>query len=130
MHELRVGGQVWKLAHTDTPGYTAQEKLQTEISKVVQSVRTDYQAALSQEQTMSAALDQQKGEALSMNRKAIDYSVLERDVQSSKQMYESLLQRAKETGISGELKTSNIRVVDVVNTADAAHCIVWNSKPG
>ena len=47
-----------------------------------------------------------------MNRKGIEYSVLERDVQSSKQIYESLLQRAKETGVSGELKTSNIRVVD------------------
>ena len=47
-----------------------------------------------------------------MNRKAIDYSVLERDVQSSKQLYDSLLQRAKETGVSTELKTSNIRVVD------------------
>jgi len=47
-----------------------------------------------------------------MNRKAIDYGVLERDVQSSKQVYESLLQRAKETGVSRELKSSNIRVVD------------------
>ena len=35
-----------------------------------------------------------------MNRKGIDYSVLEREVQSSKQLYESLMQRAKETGIS------------------------------
>jgi capsular exopolysaccharide synthesis family protein len=47
-----------------------------------------------------------------MNRKAIDYGVLERDVESSKQIYQSLLQRAKETGVSGELKTSNIRIVD------------------
>jgi succinoglycan biosynthesis transport protein ExoP len=47
-----------------------------------------------------------------MNRKAIEYSVLDRDVQSNKQLYESLLQRAKETGISSELRTSNIRVVD------------------
>ena len=29
-----------------------------------------------------------------------------------KQLYQNLLQRAKETGVSGELKTSNIRVVD------------------
>jgi hypothetical protein len=47
-----------------------------------------------------------------MNRKGIEYSVLERDVQSSKQLYESLLQRAKETGVSSELKNSNIRVID------------------
>src|SRR3954466_8627353 len=47
-----------------------------------------------------------------MNRKAIDYGVLDREVESSKQIYNSLLQRAKETGVSGELKSSNIRVVD------------------
>ena len=64
-----------------------------------------------------ARSNQQKGEALAMNRKAIDYGVLERDVQSSTQIYDSLLQRAKETGVSGELKTSNIRVVDAAETA-------------
>jgi len=90
----------------------AQAKLDTEIAKVVQSVRNEYQAALAKENSLNSALDQQKSEAQSMNRKAIDYGVLERDVQSSKQIYESLLQRAKETGVSSELKTSNIRVVD------------------
>jgi capsular exopolysaccharide synthesis family protein len=91
---------------------SSQMKLEGEIAKVVQGVRTEYQAALAQERSLAAALDAQKGEALSMNRKAIDYGVLERDVESSKQIYQSLLQRAKETGVSGALKTSNIRVVD------------------
>lgn len=90
----------------------AQAKLDGEIAKVVQSVRNEYLAAVAKENSLTRALEQQKSEALAMNRKAIDYNVLERDVQSSKQIYESLLQRAKETGVSGELKTSNIRVVD------------------
>ena len=90
----------------------AQTKLEGEIAKVVQSVRNEYQAALAKENSLIAALNQQKAEAQAMNRKAIDYGVLERDVQSTKQLYESLLQRAKETGVSTELKTSNIRVVD------------------
>jgi succinoglycan biosynthesis transport protein ExoP len=91
----------------------SQTKLNAEIAKVVQSVRTEYQSALSQENSLTVALNQQKAEALSMNRKAIDYGVLERDVDSNKQLYNNLLQRAKETGVAGELKTSNIRVVDV-----------------
>jgi capsular exopolysaccharide synthesis family protein len=90
----------------------AQARLDSEIAKVVQSVRNEYQATLAKENSLIGALNQQKAEALTMNRKAIDYSVLERDVQSSKQIYESLLQRAKETGISTALKTSNIRIVD------------------
>jgi polysaccharide biosynthesis transport protein len=50
------------------------------------------------EQPDGGALNQQKAEAQAMNRKAIDYGVLERDVESERQIYESLLQRAKETG--------------------------------
>jgi capsular exopolysaccharide synthesis family protein len=91
---------------------SSQLKLRGEIAKVVQSVRTEYQAAVAQEQSMTLALDQQKGEALAMNRKAIDYGVIARDVDSNKQIYDTLLQRAKETGVSGELRTSNVRVVD------------------
>jgi len=98
----------------------SQTKLNGEIAKVVQSVRSEYQAALSQENSLSAALNQQKAEALSMNRKAIDYGVLARDVESSKQIYNSLMQRAKETGVAGELKTSNIRIVDVAEKPRAA----------
>ena len=90
----------------------AQSKLDGEIEKVVQSVRNEYQAALAKENSLIAAVNQQKGEAQTMNRNLGGYSVLERDVQSAKQVYESLLQRAKETGVSAELKSSNIRVVD------------------
>jgi succinoglycan biosynthesis transport protein ExoP len=90
----------------------AETKLQGEIAKVVQSMRNDYQAALMQERTLSSALEQQKREALDLNRKGIDYSALQRDATTNRQIFESLLQRTKETGISGELKASNIRVVD------------------
>jgi succinoglycan biosynthesis transport protein ExoP len=90
----------------------SQLKLQGEIAKVVQAVSMEYQAAVAQEQSMTEALNAQKGEALAMNRKAIDYGVIERDVDSNKQIYDSLLQRAKETGVAGELRTSNVRIVD------------------
>src|SRR5262249_23755807 len=59
-----------------------------------------------------AALEQQKRDALELNRKGIDYGVLQRDATTNRQIFDSLLQRAKETGIAGALKTSNIRIVD------------------
>lgn len=90
----------------------AEAELQAEVAKVVQAVRTEYQAALAQEESLTTALDQQKREALAMNRKGIEYSVLEREVESGRQIYQSLMQRAKETSVTGELKSSNVRVVD------------------
>ncbi len=90
----------------------AETKLQTEITKVVQSVKNEYLAAQAQEQSLGTMLESQKREALAMNRKGIEGGVLQRDVESNRQLYDGLLQRAKETGVAGELKTSNIRLVD------------------
>jgi capsular exopolysaccharide synthesis family protein len=95
---------------------TAEAKIQTEISKVIQSTRNEYQAARTQEQVLMNALEQQKRDALALNRKGIDYGTLQRDAASNRQIFDSLMQRTKETGISSELKTSNIRVIDAAET--------------
>lgn len=108
----RLGDKNPEMIKISSALQSTQVKLDAEIQKVVQSVKSEYDAAVSQEQSLTAALNQQKGEALAMNKKAIDYNVLERDVESSKGIYNSLMQRAKETGVAGELRTSNIRVVD------------------
>jgi capsular exopolysaccharide synthesis family protein len=91
---------------------SADAKLKGELAKVVDSVKNEYQAALSQEQSLQQALNSQKTEALSQNRKGIEYGVLLREVDSNKQIYESLMQKTKETGISSDLRASNIRIVD------------------
>ena len=91
---------------------SAEAKLKVELAKVVDSVRSEYQAAQAEERSLQGALDAQKGEALSMNRKGIEYSVLQREVDSNREVYQSLLQQTKETGISKENRTSNVRVVD------------------
>ena len=91
---------------------TANARLQGEIGKVVDSVRNEFEAARARERSMMAELEAQKAEALAMNRTGIEYGVLAREAESNRQIYQSLLQRANETGVAGELRTSNIRIVD------------------
>ena len=106
----------------------AQSKFDGEVAKVVQSIRNQYLAAVRQETSLTEALNQQKTEALAMNRKGIEYSVLEREAASNRQIFESLMQRTKETGISGELRTNNIRIVDPAETPRGASNIVTRSN--
>lgn len=94
----------------------AEAKIQGEIAKVVQAMHNDYEQSLAQEQSLMVALSQQKADALALNRKGIEYGALARDAASNRQIFEGLLQRTKETGIAGELKTSNIRVVDAAES--------------
>jgi capsular exopolysaccharide synthesis family protein len=91
---------------------TASAKLNAEISKVVDGVSNEYRAALAQEQSLQGALNSQRAEALGQNKIGVTYSVLQREVDSNRQIYENLLQRTKETGISGERRATNVRIVD------------------
>jgi len=90
----------------------AETELQAEVGKTVESVRKDYLAALSREKELTAALDTQKASALALNRQGIEYGVLLREVESNRQIYQSLLQRSNEAAVSSELKGSNIEIVD------------------
>jgi polysaccharide biosynthesis transport protein len=95
---------------------SAEAKIQAEVAKVVQAIQNDYQRAVAAERNLAQALEQQKRDALELSRKGIEYGVLSRDANSNRQIFDSLMQRTKETGISGELRTSNIRVVDAAET--------------
>lgn len=94
---------------------TTRAKLKAETAKVVESVHNELVAAQEQERSLLDALEAQKQEAISQNRAAIKYEALQRVATSNRQIFESLLQRAKETGITGELKTSNVRIVDAAD---------------
>jgi capsular exopolysaccharide synthesis family protein len=63
-----------------------------------------------------SAFNQQKQEANQLNESAIEYSVLKRDADANRQLYQDLLQRLKEAGVSAGLRSSNIRVVDIART--------------
>ena len=97
----------------------AEARIKQEVAQVVQSMRNDYEAALAEERSLTATLNRQKGEAQVLNRSGIEYGVLQRDNEANRQMFEALLKRTQETGISEELKAGNIRVVDQAETPRA-----------
>jgi capsular exopolysaccharide synthesis family protein len=96
------------------------KQVRTEIvaeeTRVQHGVRDDYLAALQRENLLTTAFEQQKQEANQLNESAIEYSVLKRDAEANRQLYQDLLQRLKEAGVSAGLRSSNIRVVDVART--------------
>jgi succinoglycan biosynthesis transport protein ExoP len=61
---------------------------------------------------MSEALEKQRTETLAQNRRGIGLDVLQRDAETNRKLYDALLQRTKEAGITGQLKASTARIVD------------------
>jgi capsular exopolysaccharide synthesis family protein len=87
-------------------------KIALEVRKNVNSLMTEYKVAQSKEATLVGALEQQKKEALELNRKSIDYGILQREAESNRQMYNVLIKKMKEVDLSSDLKGTNIRVID------------------
>ncbi len=96
------------------------KQLRTEIAaeqtRMQNDIHNEYLAAVQRENLLTTAFEQQKREANQLNESAIEYSVLKRDAESNRQLYQDLLQRLKEAGVSAGLRSSNIRVVDVART--------------
>lgn len=94
----------------------AEHRLQNEVLAVVDSLRIEFQVASSRERRLLSELEKQTDEALALDRTGIEYGVMRREAESDRRLYESLLQRAAETGVTGELETSNIRILDAAET--------------
>jgi polysaccharide biosynthesis transport protein len=108
----KLGARHPEMVKVDSAIETTETRINAEVQKVVQALRNDYLAAQANERSLQTSLDQQKAEAQDLNRAAIQYGVLQRDATSNQTMFTGLLERSRETGISGELKSSNIRIVD------------------
>jgi succinoglycan biosynthesis transport protein ExoP len=83
-----------------------------EITKVGEAVHAEYKTALKSEEMLKTSFDKQKQEAYKLNEDAIQYAIMRRDVESSRDLYEGLLKKLKEAGIMAGLKSSNINIVD------------------
>jgi succinoglycan biosynthesis transport protein ExoP len=87
-------------------------QIQGEMKKIASKVRGQYTTALQRENMLRDAFERQKQEANKLNESAIEYTLLKRDVETNRQLYEGLLQKLKEAGVSAGLKSNNFRVVD------------------
>ena len=79
---------------------------------LIQGVEQDYNTARNRVELLQQNLDKQKAEANDMAEKLVQYQILRHDAESNKQLYDGLLQKLKEAGITAGLRSSNIRVVD------------------
>lgn len=91
---------------------SAKQQLDAEVRKVVGAIQAEYLTAKTKEDALIKELDGQQAEALGLDRKAMEYASLQREADSNRKLYEDLLQRTKETGVTGGYQGTTIQVVD------------------
>jgi capsular exopolysaccharide synthesis family protein len=105
------------------PNFPKVQRLQSQLKEIDQNLNGEKRAAVARlggeyheaqqrEELLSRTLDQQKTEANLMSERMVQYNILKRDAEADKALYDGLLTKLKEAGISAALQSSNIRVVD------------------
>ncbi|HUE90000.1 MAG TPA: polysaccharide biosynthesis tyrosine autokinase [Vicinamibacterales bacterium] len=82
------------------------------LQKAAASARSEYEAAMAQERSLMRELDSQKVATTSLNRKGIDYSVMQRETETYRNIYNTMLQRERELRVVANSRSNNVRVVD------------------
>jgi len=96
-----------------------QRELQAQTGQVVQSIRNEFEVARAQEESLAEQFRAQTNESLAVDRQGIQYATLEREATSARQLFNNLMGRAQETGVTGEYRGSNVQVVDVAEVPRA-----------
>lgn len=115
----QLGPAYPKVAQLNNQLKEVESQIQIERKKVAAHLRTDYLAAVQREDLLRGALDRQKQEANQLNESAIEYSLLKRDLESNRNLYEGLLQKLKEAGVTAGLRSNNFRIVDAARVPSA-----------
>jgi len=87
-------------------------RIEIEEDKIFQAIKNDYLAALKKAETLQVRVDRQKNLALDLNDRTTQYRIMERQVETNKGIYDSLLQRVREIETMVGVTSSDIQIVE------------------
>jgi capsular exopolysaccharide synthesis family protein len=88
------------------------KQLEVEARIVLAFIKKDHDVALNRENFYKSALDEYKRETLLSTDRMVHYQILKRDADTNRELYNGILQRLKETGISANMTTSTIQIME------------------
>jgi polysaccharide biosynthesis transport protein len=105
------------------PNYPRVRELQVQISEVegslmrergniVHRIENDYRAARRRADLLANELERQTRLVSNESEVAVQYNMFKREVETNRQVYDSLLQRMKDAGVAAAIQNSNISIVD------------------
>jgi len=105
------------------PGFPKMQALKSQIDEVERQLQTEYdrirtaslssfRAARAQEQMLKERLAAGKQQMLDLQGRSMRFSILKREVDTNREIYNGLLSRLKEIGVAGGVGINNISIVD------------------
>jgi capsular exopolysaccharide synthesis family protein len=90
----------------------AKQGLDDQVKIALEAARREYDEVSKTEHNLVALLNDTKAAAFGLNQYERDYLELKRTYDNNQRLYELVLKRLKDTGVTGMLQASNVRILD------------------
>jgi polysaccharide biosynthesis transport protein len=108
----KYGGAYPRVAQLNNQLAQVEEALKLEVVNTAERLKGQYEAAFKTERALSGSVEKEKGEAYKVNANAVEYMILRREAESSRDLYQGLLKKLKEAGIMAGLRSTNVTILD------------------
>jgi succinoglycan biosynthesis transport protein ExoP len=88
------------------------EMLEKQLASIVSSLKSRYEITRASEQAVLSSIESNKSQVQHISRKQTRLNELQREVEANKNLYETFINRFKETNEAAELSAANIRFID------------------
>lgn len=108
----RYGPENTKMVQAMAELEGAQQNTLTQMESVANSLVRDYEISRATEQQMAGELASARSSVSQVNKKEGELAILQREVESNRQLYDMFMGRAKETSATDNMQSVVARVVD------------------
>ena len=109
---VKFGAKHPKLVEIRQQMNTIQEQIDANRAMLEERLKADYERAVREEDSLRAALNQAKTEAVQQNQAAIQYSVLQQDLVTAKSLYTDFLNKTSQANIQRAEQYNNVRLIE------------------
>ncbi|MDM8011943.1 MAG: polysaccharide biosynthesis tyrosine autokinase [Parasphingorhabdus sp.] len=96
------------------------DELQSQINQITQNIRSsvenEYRTALAEERKLANQIEVLKSQTLDQQSKSVRLTILQREAETKRRLYDILLQRFNEVNAESGIQTNNVTIVDEAST--------------
>lgn len=119
----RLDGEYQQMLRIYQPDYPTMVPLKARIDEIDaqiasiaadirRSIQNEYNVAQAQERELRGRVAGSTDEVLDLADRSVQYNILQREVDTTRSLYENLLQQYRDASVTGDLTNNNISVVD------------------
>lgn len=88
------------------------QAIRREASQASSSLRAEYNAALAEEKSLRTRVEELSANVMSERERSVQYNILQRELDTNRALYDALLERYNEVGVSSGVGTAQASIVD------------------